>query len=275
MPRRLSIARALADHDQRPAATLVNLHTESVSASGDYPDPNLVDRVLVTADGGDVTTTLPEGSEAIDGRIFGIQKVAGAYSAILAGDAIEGGTELAASELWEIVEVYWSQTLGKYIRVSNSVAGAPPAASTIGDGSGSPTLTLNKSAGGVAHVIMEAAGVVRGSLSMDANEHLRLVRYDNTGAELDAITYNNSTGMVTLPAGLTVTTGGATIAAGGLTITAGGVSVVAGNVVLTAGVRAVINAPSAADDAAAAALSPAVPIGGFYHTAGAVKQRLA
>jgi hypothetical protein len=33
--------------------------------------------------------------------------------------------------------------------------------------------------------------------------------------------------------------------------------------------------PSAADDAAAAALSPAVPIGGLYRTASAVKIRVA
>ena len=64
------------------------------------------------------------------------------------------------------------------------------------------------------------------------------------------------------------------IAAGGLTVTAGGFSLVAGNLVLTSGVRLQANLPSAADDAAAAALSPAVPVGGLYHTAGAVKQRL-
>lgn len=81
-------------------------------------------------------------------------------------------------------------------------------------------------------------------------------------------------GLTVAGGGLTIDAGGLTVTAGGIAITAGGQSIVAGNLVLTSGVRLVANLPSAADDAAAAALSPTVPVGGLYHTAGAVKQRL-
>jgi len=158
----------------------------------------------------------------------------------------------------------------------------------IGDGTGSPAVTLDKLGGGTDSINMRNVGDLRGRLRLDASENVVISVHDADEVELGSITLNNSTGAVTFSKGLTVTSGGLSVAAGGasvtggiraetagLTVVAGGLSVMAGNAVLTSGVRLQANLPSAADDAAAAALSPAVPIGGLYHTAGAVKQRLA
>lgn len=172
----------------------------------------------------------------------------------------------------------------------------------IGDGTGSPALTLDKLGTGTDSINMRNVGDLRGRLRLDASENVVISVHDADEVELGSITLNNSTGAITCSKGLTITTGGLTVSAGnvavsagsvtaqaglvattggvtatagGVTITAGGLSLVAGNAVLTSGVRLQANLPSAADDAAAAALSPAVPIGGLYHTAGAVKQRLA
>lgn len=182
---------------------------------------------------------------------------------------------------------------------------------TLGDGTGSPTLELNKVGTGTARVdLASGAGddkLLVGRLSIESNENLVLAIYDVSEALLGSLTFNRSTGAITSLKGITIsaggltvtaggatisagnlavsagsvtaqtglvaTTGGVTVTAGGLTVTAGGASVVAGNVVLTAGVRFVGNAPAAADDAAAAALSPPVPVGGWYHLAGNLKQR--
>lgn len=158
----------------------------------------------------------------------------------------------------------------------------------VGDGTGSPAVTLDKLGGGTDSINLRNVGDLRGRLQLDANENVVISVHDADEVELGSITLNNSTGAVTFSKGLTVTSGGLSVAAGGasvtggiraetagLTVVAGGLSVMAGNAVLTSGVRLQANLPSAADDAAAAALSPAVPIGGLYHTAGAVKQRLA
>lgn len=184
---------------------------------------------------------------------------------------------------------------------------------TLGDGTGSPTLELDKAGTGSARVdLSSGAGDDKqlvGRLSIESDESLVLAIYDASEVLVGSLTFSPSTGAITSlkgitisAGGLTVTAGGATISAGnlavsagtvtaqaglrattggivatagGLTVTAGGASIVAGNVVLTAGVRMVGNLPSALDDTAAAALSPTVPVGGLYHTAGAVKQRLA
>lgn len=145
----------------------------------------------------------------------------------------------------------------------------------VGDGTGSPALTLNKIGTGTDSINLQNVGDLRGRLRLDASENVVISVHDADEVELGSITLNNATGAITCSKGVTITTGGVTVTAGGVTITAGGLSLVAGNAVLTSGVRLQANLPSAADDAAAAALSPTVPIGGLYHTAGAVKQRLA
>lgn len=143
-------------------------------------------------------------------------------------------------------------------------------------GTAAATLTVNKTAAGVGGVTGQTAAVRRFELLMDGSENLILRNYADDGTTvLGSLTFHNSTGLLTSLLGMVITAGGLVVTAGGLTVTAGGASIVAGNLALTAGVRAVMNAPEAVDDAAAAALSPTVPVGGFYHAGGAVKQRQA
>ncbi len=151
---------------------------------------------------------------------------------------------------------------------------------TVGDGEGAPVLTLLASDVDAHEVRLAVPGATeeddpRSVFSVATNSSgLMVRRHGNDGSVTDMITYNATTGAVALPKATTITAGGLTISAGGATVTAGGLTVSAGNVVVSTG-RTVLNLPSAADDAAAAALNPAVPVGGLYHTAGAVKQRLA
>lgn len=130
----------------------------------------------------------------------------------------------------------------------------------LGDGTASPGITANKIGTGTAGIELQSAGVKRTTVQLDASENTVITAYDSDGAALATITIDGVTGAITMSDGVTITTGGLTITAGGIVVTAG---------------RSQLNLPSAADDAAAAALSPAVPVGGLYHTAGAVKQRLA
>ena len=159
-------------------------------------------------------------------------------------------------------------TLGGSTIAENSSAVVPPDPTLIiGDGTGTTYVAQNKSNAGAASYELRVGTTIRGRLNLDSSEVVTLTQHDAAGAVLGAITFDPTTGAISLSKATT-------IAAGGLTVTAGGFSLVAGDLVLTAGVRLQANLPSAADDAAAAALSPAVPVGGLYHTAGAVKQRL-
>jgi hypothetical protein len=144
--------------------------------------------------------------------------------------------------------------------VVNLIPGGSAQSLAIGDGTGSPAITANKVGTGTAGIELQSAGVKRTTVQLDASENTVITAYDADGAALASITIDGTTGGITLSDGVTITTGGLTITAGGIVVTAG---------------RSQLNLPSAADDAAAAALSPAVPVGGLYHTAGAVKQRLA
>lgn len=130
---------------------------------------------------------------------------------------------------------------------------------TFGDGSGSPTQALDKSASGTASLDLKAAGVLRAQALLDASENFALKVFASNGTTVQgSLTIAQSNGMATLSNGLTVTTGGATITAGGLTVTAGAVALPLSNY---------------ADDAAAA--SGGVAVGQLYRTASAVKVRVA
>jgi len=130
----------------------------------------------------------------------------------------------------------------------------------LGDATASPAISMDKLGTGTAGVTLKSAGVTRTTVQLDASENTVITAYDSDGNAISTITIDGTTGGITLSDGTTITTGGLTITAGGIVVTAG---------------RSQLNLPSATDDAAAAALVPAVPVGGLYHTAGAVKQRLA
>ncbi len=268
---------ALQDHGQRDAATLVNtqIHPSTLTEAATIGDSISVDVDLVLGDATDAAfnASLPLGSEAIIGHAYAARKTdasANAFGLALQGsDTFEGGgTTLTTTTRYGQVAAMWDGTIWRILSAGTS--GALPSGSslTLGDGTGSPALNMDKVGTGTDSINLKNVGALRGRVQLDASENLVLSMFDTDGVTLlGAITLNNSTGAITLSKGTTITTGG-------LTITAGGQTIAAGNLSLTAGVRAVLNAPAAADDAAAAALSPTVPVGGVYHVSGALKQRL-
>ena len=298
---RLPLASPLLQHDGRPASTLVaRQFTASLTASQVFPSGK--DAALVDATAGAVNVTLPRGSEEIVGLPFYARKTdvsANAVGLVRAGSdtfAPGAGTSITTTVQGAEIGAMWDGTnwravtgaasggavAATTVTASGAISGLTVAATTsasvgttlaIGTGAtiggettgtAAANLNLNKTAGGTSGVIYKEANAKRAAAGLDASENYVIEVFTGAaGAEVSqgTITITNGTGAVTLSDGLTITTGGITISAGNLS--------------LTAGVRAVLNAPAAADDAAAAALSPTVPVGGLYHTAGAVKQRLA
>jgi len=292
---RLALSKSLSQHDQRCAATLVNLQiwsTAIIAAATIGVDIDIdtdVIRGSTATAAANVAVTLPPGSPEIIGHVYEAEKTnSDAYTfgfACAGSDTFDdAATSFAQATQFGTVRTYWNGTVWRKLAAGATGGALPPASSgVLGDGTGSPSLTMNKSAGGTDSIALHAASVLRGLLQLTAAEDLVISVYDTDGVTLlGSLTFNHTTGALTSSKGVTVTSGGlvvtaggATITAGGLTVTAGGLALVAGNMILTSGVRLVGNVPSAADDAAAAALSPTVPVGGLYHTAGAVKQRLA
>ncbi len=120
-------------------------------------------------------------------------------------------------------------------------------AQTFGDGTGSPTLALNKSNAGTATIDLKVGSTVRGRLRLDASENVVLAVHDSDG---------NALGTLTMLAA-----GGGVIFSKGVTIGTGGLEIQAGNVKL----------PLAEYADNAAALGGGLVAGNLYHTAGAVK----
>lgn len=140
-------------------------------------------------------------------------------------------------------------------------------APTIGNGTGSPSTTLDKVEAGTADVVFKNAGVVRWQLREDASENLAIRRYNSSGVFVDQILVNQSTGAVTLPSGVTITAGGLIVTAGGVTVSAGGATITGGLELVTG----IIKLPLTEYADNAAALVGGLVAGNLYHTAGAVK----
>lgn len=97
------------------------------------------------------------------------------------------------------------------VSLAGGVTFDDPSSFTVGDGSASPTLTLDKGETGTADILLQKGAVTRSRIRLDASEDLVIGRLNSSGVLQDSITYANSSGLVTLPAALTVT--GATTAA--------------------------------------------------------------
>lgn len=302
----------LSQHDQRDAATLVAAQlTEVLTESQEFPDNK--DTAMCDATDADVEMSLPLGSEDIIGLPWVAYKVdssANEVKLVCSGDDefADASTEIGTTTEGASIGAMWDGTVWRQLAapVSSGAFEATTVASTgamtagttltvgtsasvgttlaVGTGAtigGETTgtaaafMNMNKTAAGEGGARVKAANTLRGELLLDGSEKFILRNYAADGTTvLGSLTFDNASGLLTSLLGVVITAGGLTITAGGLTVTAGGASIVAGNLSLTAGVRAVLNAPAAADDAAAAALSPTVPVGGAYHVSGALKQRL-
>ena len=117
-----------------------------------------------------------------------------------------------------------------------------PTAIVIGDGTGSPSLTLEKTELGTAQVRLLSNDKVRGKVTLNATEDTSLSAFNTSEVLVGSVSINGTTGAITLVGALAMT---------------------------------LADCREAADDAAAALLVPAVPVGGFYRTGSALKIRAA
>lgn len=194
---------------------------------------------------------------AVTGNITGSATVTGAD--LVATDDLTVGDDAAiagALTVGETLAVTGTATMAA-INASGTVAAA--AAMTVGTtlaigtgatlggvstGTAAATITLNKTAAGVSGLVLKEANAKRATVGLDASENV-LIEVFTGAADSEA-----SGGSITISPTGTVTLTGA------LNFT-------------LASVRA------ADDDAAAAALDPAVPVGGLYRTGSALKIRAA
>lgn len=249
---RLPLAESLSKHDQRPASTLVAWQfAPSITASAAMPTDK--DCALVDATAGAVNITLPAGSDEIIGLPFGAYKTdvsANAAGILCAGSNTfaDATTSLTTTTQGAFVGATWDGTYWRpLVSVGASAASLTATTSVVvggtGAGTAAATLTLNKTAAGTSAVVYKEANAIRAKAGLDASENYVIEVFTGAaGAEA-------SGGSITIsPAGAVTFTGAVTIA--------------------IAAVR------SAADDAAAALLVPAVPVGGLYRTLSGVKIRV-
>ena len=115
-------------------------------------------------------------------------------------------------------------------------------AMVLGDGTGSPSITLEKTETGTAQVRLLSNDKVRGKVTLNATEDTSVSAFNTSEVLVGSVSINGTTGAITLVGALAMT---------------------------------LADCREAADDAAAALLVPAVPVGGFYRTGSALKIRAA
>lgn len=218
---------AIQQHAQPPASTLVS--DQSMVVDADYTAIDVdMDLFLVDTTDGDIDLDLLPGARYHAGKVYKVQKTAAANTIYVSADgteAIEGETTVTLSDLNSMLAISWDPHAETWRRAFPSMptgTGTAPSSTTIGDGTGSPSLIMDKVATGTDQIDLQNAGTLRGRLELDASENVALSMFDTDGTTLlGRITLNNATGAITLSKGTTITTGGLTITAGGLTISAG------------------------------------------------------
>lgn len=96
-------------------------------------------------------------------------------------------------------------TLGGSTIAENSTAIVPVDPTLVlGDGTGSPSLTLNKSNTGTDSIWLSSVSLKRGSLVLDGSENVVLAARDAAEAITGSLTIDNATGVVSTSGNLTV-----------------------------------------------------------------------
>ena len=250
---RLELTRPLSEHDQAAASTLTDLQifpdprdtslvpiiaAAEIGVGKDIPAQ--VDVVRGNATAGAFNVTLPPGSLDIIGHIYEALKTdvsANAFGFVRQGtDAFEdAATSYTNTTQHASVRTYWDGAVWRKVAGATGGVVPPASSSTLGDGTGSPTLTMNKSAAGTDTIVMQAAGVRRGQVQLDGSENLIISTYASDGTTVTgSITISQTNGQIVIPIATVV---------------------------------------AYADDAAAAV--GLVPVGGLYRTASAIKIRAA
>lgn len=250
---RLDLNRPLSEHDQAAASTLTDLQiwpdprdatlvplTAAAEIGVGKDIPAQVDVVRGNTTGSAFNVTLPPGSPSIIGHVYEALKTnsgSNAFGFVRSGtDTFEdSATSYTNTTQHASVRTYWDGSVWRKVAGATGGVVPPASSSVLGDGTGSPSLTMNKSAAGTDTIIMQAAGVRRGQVQLDGSENLIINTYAGDGTTVTgSITISQTNGQIVIPI--------ATIVA-------------------------------YADDAAAAVGS--VPVGGLYRTASAVKIRAA
>jgi hypothetical protein len=318
---RQDLSRPLSEHDQAAAATLVNIYTHAttLTAAAEVGVDTIRDVDVVKGDPTDASFTvkLPLGSADIDGHVYTAIKLSASGNSF--GWALQGTDEFEdeATTLTTATEnaqlsTYWDHASGLWRFVAASTVVSTTAdsftatdAMTIGDGTGSPTLTMDKVDAGSAFVLFQVDGTTRWTVGTNSGEDFFIQRHASNGDSIDAISYDDATGLVALPAAVTIGTtlvvntsiqvgglvylgsdGAASFADGGISLnadssvscdgnlTAAKLIATSGGLDVTGAAKITIGSVEAYADDAAAAVG-GVPVGGIYRTASALKIRAA
>ena len=249
---RLPLSSSLSQHDQRPASTLVARQFSAVIEASDV-FPSGKDCVLADATDGAVVVTLPAGSDEIVGLPFLAYKTdssANAVSLACAGDDefADASTSISTTAEGSSIGAMWDGLVWRPLSAAATagpVAATTVAASTsvtVGDGTGSPSITLNKTDLGTDQIRFVSNTKVRGKVTLSSAEATSMSAFNTSEVLVGSISIDGVTGAITL----------------------------VGTLVLT-----LADCREAADDAAAALLVPAVPVGGTYRTGSFIKIRAA
>jgi len=144
-------------------------------------------------------------------------------------------------------------------------------APTVGDGTGSPSQAFNKVDAGTFDLLFQNGGTNRWAIRHDASENLLIRRFNASAVLQDTVTFNGSSGLLTLPAGLTVAAGTVDLSAASLTPPTGQQLVrtwTSGSLTqasLTPGASQSIAVPTGGDGAFPTGI---IPVGAYFETTG-------
>jgi len=282
---RAPLGESLAFHSHRPASSLTaRQYTSTLTSSAAFPDGK--DSAIVDATGGAVNITLPAGSDSITGLPFHAERAdadagSNTIALVCAGSDtfVDGSTSISSTATTDLglhLAAVWDGAKWRPYFPGAANGGGVGAFSTlsasssmtVGDGSGSPVLDLQKSDGGTSVVKFTSNAKKRWTIGLDASENLTISRFNTSEVLQESAQFLAASGVFVAPTGLTVTTGGLTVSAGGATITAGGLVVTAGGLQVNGGVTK-LTLTEYANDAAAGV--GGLTAGQLYSTSGAVK----
>lgn len=242
---RAPLGESLAFHSHRPASSLTaRQYTSTLTSSAAFPDGK--DSAIVDATSGAVNVTLPAGSDSIIGLPFhaeraGVDASSNAVALVAAGTDtfVDGGTSISSTASSDdglhLAAVWDGANWRPYFPGAANGGGvgafstlSASSSMTVGDGSGSPVLDLQKSDGGTSVVKFTSNAKKRWTIGLDASENLTISRFNTSEVLQESAQFLAASGVFVAPTGIAVT-------AGGLTVTAGDVTVAAGDIIATLG----------------------------------------
>jgi len=249
---RAPLGESLAFHSHRPASSLTaRQYTSTLTSSAAFPDGK--DSAIVNATDGAVNITLPAGSDSIIGLPFHAERAnadatSNAVALVCAGTDtfVDGSTSISSTATTDLglhLAAVWDGAKWRPYFPGAANGGGVGAFSTlsasssmtVGDGSGSPVLDLQKSDGGTSVVKFTSNAKKRWTIGLDASENLTISRFNTSEVLQESAQFLAASGVFVAPTGLTVTAGGLTVTAGDVTVSADNLAVTLGDVTVAAG----------------------------------------